>query len=127
MKSLRYILIVLSLAGAVSIGAQHLARKPEFQMRSTSIMLGTGATTVPLAAATSGSRASAGVVKDPIRVGSVLKTEGNPFGDQTIGNSDISDPIQPGTPLGAPLWPLMILALVYAAWQGAKRRLTKEK
>jgi len=115
MKALRYILIVLSLAGAVSIGAQHLARKPEFQMRSTSIMLGTGATTVPLAAATSGSRASAGVVKDPIRGGSALRTEGNPFGDQTIGNSDISDPIQPGSPIGDAAWPLMLCALMYGA------------
>ena len=116
MKALRYLLIVLSLAGAVSIGAQHLARKPEFQMRSTSIMLGTGATTVPLAAV-SGAQMSGGTVKNPVRVGSVLKTdgEGSPFGGQTIGNSDISDPIQPGSPIGDAAWPLMLCALMYGA------------
>lgn len=125
MKSLRYILIALSLAGTLTLGAQHLAQRPEFHMRSTSVLLSSASTPEPSAvngvrttalpsAQLPSAQAPGSPLKNPLRDGSLLRMD-DPFGGQTIGNSNIEDPIQPGSPIGDAAWPLMLCALMYGA------------
>ena len=113
------------MAGAVSIGAQQLAQRPEFHMRSTSVLLSSASTPEPSAvngvrttalpsAQLPSAQAPGSPLKNPLRDGSLLRMD-NPFGDQTIGNSNIEDPIQPGSPIGDAAWPLMLCALMYGA------------
>ncbi len=106
MRTMKYLLVVVGLASVLGVYSQSLAQRPEPQMQSTSVMVGTGST-LPQAAVT-------GVVTtespSPRHAGRVRK-EGNPFdGGGTAG--DVTNPIEPGTPIGD-AWPLALLACAY--------------
>ena len=108
--TLRYLLIVIGLVSALSIGAQTLAQQPEVQMHSTSVMAPCGSV-LPQAATTgvytTYDAQRSGASKVPGR----RKTEENPFGGDDVSGTD--NPIEPGTPLGDAMWPLMALACAY--------------
>ena len=108
MRTMKYLLVVVGLASVLGVYSQSLAQRPEPQMQSTSVMVGTGST-LPQAAVT-------GVVTtespSPRHAGRVRK-EGNPFdGGGTAG--DVTNPIEPGTPIGDGLWVLLAIAAAFA-------------
>ena len=105
-KTLRYLLIVMGMMSVLSLSAQALAQKPEVQMKSTSIMAGSGST-LPQAAV-DGTTTTYGE-QGSIHKGGIKKAGGGQTGG---GPSDRPDPYK--DPLGDVLWPLMLLALVYA-------------
>ncbi len=117
MKALRYLLIVamISMASVVSAAnaaAQNLAVRPDMQMQSTSVMQGSGSA-LPQAAvdgpyttgATIGTYSPASG-SGPRRIG------GGNSGGSDPGPEDPEDPW--ATPIGDALWPLALLACVYA-------------
>ena len=116
MKALRYLLIVmmLSVASLAFATVQSLAQQPEVYMQSTSSMVYSGSQ-LPSAAAD-------GAVLTGSTVGTYTPASpGKPSGPRRIGggNSGGGDgPTNPddpwATPLGDVLWPLLLLALVYA-------------
>ena len=95
---------------STSVMAQSFAQKPVPQMQSTSGMMYSGSN-LPQAAATGATLAEEPRVQSSGRPGHIRRDE-NPFGDQTIENTD--NPNEPGTPLGDVFWPLMLLAGAYA-------------
>lgn len=104
-KTLRYLLIVMGMMSVLSLNAQALAQQPEVQMKSTSIMAGSGST-LPQAAV-DGTTTTYGE-QGSIHKGGI-KTAG---GGQTGGGpSDRPDPYK--NPVGDALWPLMALAGLY--------------
>ena len=113
MKTLRYLLIVIGMVSVLGVYAQGLAARPETQMQSTSGMVYSGST-LPQAAAT-GTYVTGTTVGSyspaKVRPGHIRKDE-NPFGGQTV--EDTQNPNEPGTPLGDAVWPLMLLACMYA-------------
>jgi len=109
MKTLRYLLIAVAMVSVLGIYAQSFAQKPEPKMQSTSGMMYSGSN-LPQAAATGATLAEEPRVQSSGRPGHIRRDE-NPFGDQTIENTD--NPNEPGTPLGDVFWPLMLLACAY--------------
>ena len=111
MKTVRYLLIVIAMAGFLSVHAQGLAQQPQAQMRSTSGMVYSGST-LPQAAATGtmvtgttpGTYTPAKISSRPRRIG------------EDEGTEDEDDPDNPGepSPLGDVMWPMMALACAYA-------------
>ena len=112
--TLRYLLIVVAMVSVLGAYAQGLAKQPEVQMKSTSGMVYSGST-LPQAAAT-------GAVLTGTTVGTYSPTGGRPGhirrdvgGGGTTEDDDV-DPENPGepNPIGDMLWPMMLLAGVYA-------------
>lgn len=112
MKTLRYLLMVVAMVSVLSIKAQSTAQLPEAQMKSTSVMVGSGSA-LPQAA-TTGAYVTGSTVGSyspaKIHPGHVRKDDGN--GD---GWEDEGDPDNPGEPfpVGDAVWPLMVLACAY--------------
>ena len=113
MKTLRYLLIVIAMAGFLSAHAQGLAQQPQAQMQSTSVMQGAGST-LPQAAATGtmvtgttpGTYTPANAPTGPRRA---------KMGDDDWEDDNPHDDDDPwDTPLGDVLWPMMVLACAYA-------------
>ena len=98
--TLRYLLIVVAMVSVLGAYAQGLAKQPEAQMKSTSGMVYSGST-LPQAAAT-------GAVLTGTTVGSYTGGGGT--------TEDEDEPDAPGepNPIGDMLWPMMLLAGVYA-------------
>lgn len=114
--TLRYLLIVMSLVSVLSIKAQGTAQLPQAQMKSTSVMVSSGST-LPQAAVTGTFTADETSVNGPkkgIRR-STLEEDDDPFGGETIGGTD--NPIEPGTPIGDAMWPLILAAAVYGVYR----------
>ena len=107
MKTLRYLLIVIAMAGFLSAHAQGLAQQPQAQMRSTSVMQGAGST-LPQAAVT-------GAMVTGTTPGTYTPAK---ISRPRRVNDDDSPGTEPGqeesTPLGDAAWPLMALACAYA-------------
>ena len=107
MKTLRYLLIVIAMAGFLSAHAQGLAQQPQAQMRSTSVMQGAGST-LPQAAVT-GTMVTGTTpgTYTPARISRPRRV-----------SDDDSPGTEPGqeesTPLGDAMWPMMALACAYA-------------
>ena len=120
MRALRYLLMVASLVSVLSVNAQSTAQLPEVQMKSTSVMIGSGSA-LPQAAATgivvTGSTPG---TYTPAGKGGPKKIGGS--GSGTGGNEaqETDNPWE--TPLGDAAWPLMALALGYVSIRYVRAR-----
>ena len=120
MKALRYLLIVMSMASVLSVSAQNTAQLPEAQMKSTSVMVGSGSA-LPQAAATgivvTGSTPG---TYTPAGKGGPKKIGGS--GSGTGGNEaqETDNPWE--TPIGDAVVPLMLLALAFVIFKVRARQ-----
>ena len=117
-KTLRYLLIVMGLMSVLSISAQALARKPEVEMQSTSVMVSTGSN-LPSAATTgavvTGEQPGTYTPANAANTGKHRAQKG--WGE---GGSDREEPYP--DPIGDALWPLMLLALAYVCVRAFLKR-----
>ena len=119
MKALRYLLMVVAMVSVLSVKAQSTAQLPEVQMQSTSVMVGSGST-LPQAATTGavltgetpGTYSAAGH-HGHIRRG----IDGDDDNDKPSG---WDDPYK--DPIGDAVWPLLVLASVYALLRVYRRK-----
>ena len=119
MKALRYLLMVVAMVSVLSVKAQSTAQLPEVQMQSTSVMVGSGSalpqaatTGAVLTGETPGTYSAAGH-HGHIRRG----IDGDDDNDKPSG---WDDPYK--DPIGDALWPLLVLASVYALLRGYRRK-----
>ena len=119
MKALRYLLMVVAMVSVLSVKAQSTAQLPEVQMQSTSVMVGSGSalpqaatTGVVLTGETPGTYSAAGH-HGHIRRG----IDGDDDNDKPSG---WDDPYK--DPIGDALWPLLVLASVYALLRVYRRK-----
>lgn len=129
MKKIKYLLIILGLASFLSVQAQGLAQMPSSSFRSTSTMVGSGST-LPAAANTGvrvtgpkvGTYSSASYAAHSSRPRRVGEDDGTENEDE---NPNIGDP---GIPIGDAVWPLMVMAMLFAGgvyWR--RKRIAKAK
>ena len=119
MKALRYLLMVVAMVSVLSVKAQGTAQLPEVQMQSTSVMVSSGST-LPQAATTGavltgetpGTYSAAGH-HGHIRRG----IDGDDDNDKPSG---WDDPYK--DPIGDAVWPLLVLASVYALLRVYRRK-----
>ena len=119
MKALRYLLMVVAMVSVLSVKAQSTAQLPEVQMQSTSVMVSSGST-LPQAATTGavltgetpGTYSAAGH-HGHIRRG----IDGDDDNDKPSG---WDDPYK--DPIGDAVWPLLVLASVYALLRVYRRK-----
>lgn len=117
MKALRYLLTVLAAVSVLGVCAQGLAQQEQTVFQSTSTMSGSGSSYSSNPGLNSDGTASyEGASYTPAQApgkpGGHLRRDGDPFGGETIENTD--NPLEPGTPIGDVFWPLMLIALAYA-------------
>ena len=119
MKALRYLLMVVAMVSVMSVKAQSTAQLPEVQMQSTSVMVGSGSalpqaatTGTVLTGETPGTYSAAGH-HGHIRRG----IDGD---DENEKPSGWDDPYK--DPIGDALWPLLVLASVYALLRVYRRK-----
>ena len=119
MKALRYLLMVVAMVSVLSVKAQSTAQLPEVQMQSTSVMVGSGSalpqaatTGTVLTGETPGTYSAAGH-HGHIRRG----IDGDDDNDKPSG---WDDPYK--DPIGDALWPLLVLASVYALLRVYRRK-----
>ena len=119
MKALRYLLMVVAMVSVLSVKAQSTAQLPEVQMQSTSVMVGSGSalpqaatTGTVLTGETPGTYSAAGH-HGHIRRG----IDGD---DENEKPSGWDDPYK--DPIGDALWPLLVLASVYAVLRVYRRK-----
>ena len=119
MKALRYLLMVVAMVSVLSVKAQSTAQLPEVQMQSTSVMVGSGSglpqaatTGAVLTGETPGTYSAAGH-HGHIRRG----IDGDDDNDKPSG---WDDPYK--DPIGDALWPLLVLASVYALLRVYRRK-----
>ena len=119
MKALRYLLMVVAMVSVLSVKAQSTAQLPEVQMQSTSVMVGSGSalpqaatTGAVLTGETPGTYSAAGH-HGHIRRG----IDGDDENDKPSG---WDDPYK--DPIGDALWPLLVLAAVYALLRVYRRK-----
>lgn len=114
-KTLRYLLIVIAMAGFLNVQAQGLAQQPQAQMQSTSVMQGAGST-LPQAAVT-GTMVTGTTpgTYTPARISRPRRV-----------SDDDSPGTEPGqeesTPLGDAMWPLILIACAYLILRVARKR-----
>ena len=117
-KTLRYLLIVMGLMSVLSISAQALARKPEVEMQSTSVMVSTGSN-LPSAATTgavvTGEQPGTYTPANAANTGKHRARKG--WGE---GGSDREEPYP--DPIGDALWPLLALVAAYALLRVYRRK-----
>ena len=119
MKALRYLLMVVAMVSVLSVKAQSTAHLPEVQMQSTSVMVGSGSalpqaatTGAVLTGETPGTYSAAGH-HGHIRRG----IDGDDDNDKPSG---WDDPYK--DPIGDAVWPLLVLASVYALLRVYRRK-----
>ena len=119
MKALRYLLMVVAMVSVLSVKAQSTAQLPEVQMQSTSVMVSSGSalpqaatTGAVLTGETPGTYSAAGH-HGHIRRG----IDGDDEDDKPSG---WDDPYK--DPIGDALWPLLVLASVYALLRVYRRK-----
>ena len=119
MKALRYLLMVVAMVSVLSVKAQSTAQLPEVQMQSTSVMVGSGSalpqaatTGAGLTGETPGTYSAAGH-HGHIRRG----IDGDDNNDKPSG---WDDPYK--DPIGDAVWPLLVLASVYALLRVYRRK-----
>ena len=121
MKTLRYLLIVMSLVSVLSVKAQNTAQLPQVQMQSTSVMVGSGSA-LPQAAATGAYVTGTTVgTYSPAKIhpGHVRRDVGG--GGTTEDDEDPDNPGEPN-PIGDAVWPLLALAAAYALLRVYRRK-----
>ena len=117
MKALRYLLIVAmismaSVLSAANAAAQNLATRPDIQMQSTSVMQGSGSS-LPQAA-TEGTYVTGTTIGtySPANASGPKRAK---KGDDDWEDDDPTTDEEPWTtPIGDALWPLALLACMYA-------------
>ena len=114
MKTLRYLLIIMSLVSVLNVSAQmpnqsEWGKQPVEQMRSTSVMAYSGST-LPQAAATGVSLSCEQNQETLTPPKSIRK--GRP-GDWTDPYDD---------PLGDVLWPMMLMAMAYVVYLMSRKK-----
>jgi len=141
MKTMKYIWIVIGLLSVVAIEAATYGKpyQPQYQHRAayfqahsrTDMPLATmgsvnssmiySGSALPLAAATGVTTTddSPSSGKGPNRA---KKEDPDPFGGQTV--DDITNPQEPGTPIGDGILPLMLMALLFGGSIALKRKKT---
>ncbi|MCR5532631.1 MAG: hypothetical protein K6F10_01995 [Paludibacteraceae bacterium] len=121
MKTLRYLLIVIAMAGFLSTHAQGLAQQPQAQMRSTSGMVYSGST-LPQAAATGAmvTGTTPGTYTPANSGGPNRAKKGWGTGGESGEPGDRPEPYE--DPLGDVMWPLALLAAAYALLRVYRRR-----
>ena len=119
MKALRYLLMVVAMVSVLSVKAQSTTQLPEVQMQSTSVMVGSGSalpqaatTGAVLTGETPGTYSAAGH-HGHIRRG----IDGDDNNDKPSG---WDDPYK--DPIGDAVWPLLVLASVYALLRVYRRK-----
>ena len=117
MKTTRYLLTVLATVSVLGVYAQGLAQQEQTVFQSTSTMSGSGSSyssnpSLNSDGTASYEGASYTPAQAPGKPGGHLRRDGDPFGGETIG--DVTNPNEPGTPIGDVFWPLALLACVYA-------------
>ena len=119
MKTLRYLLMVVAMVSVLGVYAQGTAQFPEATMQSTSGMVYSGST-LPQAAATGATLAGeTPVAYSPGRAGHIRRAgEDEGFEDE---GEETTLPTEPN-PLGDIFWPLMVLAVIYAAYMRRARK-----
>ena len=125
MKTLRYLLIVMSLVSVLSVRAQlpnqsEWAKQPVVQMRSTSAMVYSGST-LPQAAATGVTLATVAEEETstrPYHPGHIRR--GIDEGDKEEKPEGWVDPYD--DPLGDVLWPMMLMALAYVVYLMSRKK-----
>ena len=111
MKTLRYLLIVMSLVSILSVKAQSTAQLPEAEMKSTSAMAGSGSLLPQAAVSGTTLAGETPAAYSPGRTGKIRRDVGG--GGTTEDDGDPDNPGEP-FPLGDAALPLMLLASVYA-------------
>lgn len=110
MKTVKYLLIVIAMAGFLSVHAQGLAQQPQAQMQSTSGMVYSGST-LPQAAAT-------GTMVTGTTPGTYTPAKISSRPRRAADDDDDTPPSDPPgpyeDPLGDVMWPMMALACAYA-------------
>ena len=132
MRTMRYLLTVLATVSVLGVCAQGLAQQEQTVFQSTSTMSGSGSSyssnpSLNSDGTASYEGASHTPAQAPGKPGGHLRREENPFGGETIG--DVTNPNEPGTPIGDAALPLMVLACVYALMRVSllnKRKIQKK-
>lgn len=140
MKAMRYIWIVLGLLSVVTIKAATygMPYQPQYQHRAAyfraqsrtdmpvetmesvnSTMMYSGSA-LPLAAATGVSTADSPSKGNGGPRRAMMEDPTDPFGGQTIGGT--TNPLEPGTPIGDGILPMMVMAVLFAGFVAMRRR-----
>ena len=119
MKALRYLLMVVAMVSVLSVKAQSTAQLPEVQMQSTSVMVGSGSA-LPQAATTGAvlTGETPGTYSAAGHHGHIRR--GIDGADDNDKPSGWDDPYK--DPIGDALWPLLVLASVYALLRVYRRK-----
>ena len=119
MKALRYLLMVVAMVSVLSVKAQSTAQLPEVQMQSTSVMVGSGSA-LPQAATTGAvlTGETPGTYSAAGHHGHIRR--GIDGDDENEKPSGWDDPYK--DPIGDALWPLLVLASVYALLRVYRRK-----
>ena len=129
MKALRYLLVLVAVMGVLSVSAQTpkygkpyspssrtyynpQAQMPAIQMQSTGSAIMFTGSALPSAATEGVTTTYTGPRRG--------KKEEDPFGGETAG--DVTNPLEPGTPIGDAMWPLMVCALAYLIIRVGRKR-----
>ena len=141
MKALRYLLMMVAVMGVLSVSAQTPKygktyksqeraiysttqvnpQMPVATMSSTGSALVSSGSSLPQAAVTGTTTADETGVGGPKKgIRRATQEEEDPFGGETIGGTE--NPIEPGTPIGDAMWPLMLLALAYVLARAFHRK-----
>ena len=119
MKALRYLLMVVAMVSVLSVKAQNTAQLPEVQMQSTSVMVGSGSA-LPQAATTGAvlTGETPGTYSAAGHHGHIRR--GIDGDDENEKPSGWDDPYK--DPIGDAVWPLLVLASVYALLRVYRRK-----
>lgn len=119
MKALRYLLMVVAMVSVLSVKAQSTAQLPEVQMQSTSVMVGSGSA-LPQAATTGAvlTGETPGTYSAAGHHGHIRR--GIDGDDENEKPSGWDDPYK--DPIGDAVWPLLVLASVYALLRVYRRK-----
>lgn len=112
-----FMVLLLSPMACLAQSWQGSIQAPSCAFRSTSAMVGSGSG-LPSAAISGVTIAGSRPAFPSSRSNSPM--EDNPFGDQTI--DDIENPLQPGSPVGDGVLPLLLMAAVAALAVARRRR-----
>jgi len=113
---MRYLLTVLATVSVLGVCAQGLAQQEQTVFQSTSTLSGSGSSyssnpSLNSDGTASYEGASYTPAQAPGKPGGHLRRDGDPFGGETIGG--VTNPNEPGTPIGDVFWPLALLACAY--------------
>ena len=114
-----FMVLFLSVTICLAESWQGSSPAPSYSFRSTSSLIGSGSR-LP-SAANDGVRMTGSSPFHPSSRGN-SPMEDDPFGGETIG--DTENPLQPGTPIGDGILPLLLMAAGYALW--IRRRTTRK-